>query len=69
LIPHYGIEVGGLYHESIGHQFQVAPLLGLWLWTGDALWVDVNVGYRVVPREITRLRGVTGNLTAMFGRW
>jgi len=43
--------------------------LGLHLWTGDALWVDATLGYRVTPADLLELSGPTFALRAILNPW
>ena len=69
LIPHYGIDGGGLVRAGVGHRAHVHPYLGLHLWTGDALWVDATLGYRVTPADLLELSGPTFALRAILNPW
>lgn len=69
LIPHYGIDVGGLVRDGVGHRAQVHPYLGAHLWASDALWVDATLGYRVTPAELLDLSGPTLALRAILNPW
>jgi hypothetical protein len=69
LIPHYGIELGGLVREGHGHLAQTRPYLGLHLWASDALWINAAAGYRVVPAALSELSGPTFALTLVSNPW
>jgi hypothetical protein len=69
LIPHYGVDGGGLVRSEVGHRAQVHPYLGLHLWTSDDIWVDATLGYRVVPAELRDLSGPTFALRAIVNPW
>ena len=69
LVPHYGIEVGGLVRDGLGHRAQTRPYLGLHLFADDDLWVNAMVGYRVVPAELYELGGPTFALGAVLNPW
>jgi len=69
LIPHYGIDAGGLVRAGVGHRAQVHPYLGLHLWASDSLWVDATIGYRVTPAELLDLSGPTFALRAVLNPW
>jgi hypothetical protein len=66
LVPHYGIEVGGLARRGLSHLAQTRPYLGLHLWTGNTLWLNAAVGYRFVPAELATLSGPTAVLRAIL---
>jgi hypothetical protein len=68
-IPHYGIELGGLVRDGLGHRAQTRPYLGLHLFTGRQLWLDAAIGYRVVPAELYGLSGPTATLRAVVNPW
>jgi len=69
LIPHYGIDAGGLVRSGVGHLAQVHPYLGLHLWASDGVWVDATLGYRVTPAELFDLSGPTFALRAVLSPW
>lgn len=69
LIPHYGVDIGGLVRSEVGHRAQVHPYLGLHLWTDDDIWIDATLGYRVVPAELRDLSGPTFALRAIVNPW
>ncbi|HEY2404705.1 MAG TPA: putative Ig domain-containing protein [Polyangiaceae bacterium] len=69
LIPHYGIELGGLVRAGLGHRAQTRPYLGLHLWASDSVWINATVGYRVVPAELLDLSGPTFTLRAILRPW
>ena len=69
LIPHYGVEIGGLVRSELGHRAQTRPYLGLHLWAGDQIWVNATLGYRVVPAELVDLSGPTATLRVIMNPW
>jgi hypothetical protein len=69
LIPHYGIDAGGLVRAGVGHRAQVHPYLGLHLWASDNLWLNATLGYRVTPAELLDLSGPTFALSAILNPW
>jgi hypothetical protein len=69
LIPHYGIEAGGLVRGDVGHLAQARPYLGLHLWSADRLWVNAALGYRVVPGALAELSGPTFALGVVISPW
>ena len=69
LIPHYGIDAGGLVRAGVGHRAQVHPYLGLHLWASDSVWVDATLGYRVTPADLRDLSGPTLALRAVLNPW
>ena len=69
LIPHYGIDAGGLVRAGVGHRAQVHPYLGLHLWASDGLWIDATLGYRVTPADLHDLSGPTFALRAILNPW
>ena len=68
-IPHYGIEVGGLVRDELGHRAQARPYLGIHLFANDDIWLNAMLGYRVVPAELYELSGPTFALTAVLNPW
>jgi len=66
LIPHYGAEIGGLFRSGVGHRAQVRPYLGLHLWADRSVWLNLTLGYRVVPAGLSDLSGPTAGLVAML---
>jgi len=69
LIPHYGIELGGLVRDELGHRVQTRPYLGLHLWADRHVWLAAALGYRVVPAELRTLSGPTASLVAVLNPW
>jgi hypothetical protein len=69
LIPHYGVELGGLVQDGLGHRVQTRPYLGLHLWADRHVWLNLALGYRVVPAELVRLSGPTATLRAVVNPW
>jgi hypothetical protein len=69
LIPHYGAEAGGLFRAGVGHRAEVHPYLGLHLWADRTLWVNLTLGYRVVPAGLRDLSGPTAGLVALLNPW
>lgn len=69
LIPHYGIEVGGVVRDELGHLAQTRPYLGLHLIAGDDIWVNATFGYRVVPARLSELTGPTAGLKVILNPW
>jgi hypothetical protein len=69
LIPHYGVELGGLVREGDGHLAQTRPYLGMHLWASDQLWVNAVLGYRIVPAALSDLSGPTFALTLVSSPW
>jgi hypothetical protein len=68
-IPHYGIEVGGLVRDGLGHRAQTRPYLGLHLYADRQLWIDAAIGYRIVPAELSGFSGPTATLRAVVNPW
>jgi hypothetical protein len=69
VIPHYGVEVGGLVRAELGHRAAVRPYLGLHLVTRDVVWLNAVLGYRVVPAELVELSGPTLGLKLVLAPW
>jgi hypothetical protein len=69
LIPHYGIDAGGLFRAGVGHRAQVHPYLGVHLWADQTAWLNLTLGYRVVPAGLRDLSGPTAGLVAMLNPW
>jgi hypothetical protein len=69
LVPHYGVDAGGLFRSGIAHRAQVHPYLGLHLWADSTAWVNLTFGYRVVPAGLRNLSGPTMGLSAILNPW
>lgn len=69
LIPYYGIEFGGLVSKPLGGHFQTTPHLGLHAYASPNLFVNLRVGYRLVPGEMDRLGGLQLGGTVNFSVW
>jgi hypothetical protein len=69
LVPFYALEIGGLWQDGTGHRFAVRPALGIHLWADHRVWLDLSVGERIVPAELSRLSGPSATLSAMLIPW
>jgi len=69
LIPFYALEVGALWEHADGHRFAFRPGLGVHLWADHRLWVDLSLGERIVPAELSKRSGPTATLSAMLVPW
>jgi hypothetical protein len=69
LVPHYGIELGGLLRDGLGHRVQTTPYLGLHLYADRHIWLNATLGYRVVPTELYDLSGPAFSLRAVVNPW
>ena len=69
LIPSYGLEMGGLIHETLGSPFQFTPYGGLCLYADHGVFVMARGGYRVVPVRVSRLSGVHAALEIEASVW
>jgi hypothetical protein len=69
LIPHYGVEMGGVVVRDVGHLVQTRPYLGVHLLASDAAWLNVALGYRVVPARLAELGGPTLGLKLVLAPW
>ncbi len=67
LLPFFGLEVGGLLQDGLGHRFQTTPHVGVHLFASRNIYVRAAAGYLIAPRELETLRGwhstIGGNLT------
>jgi putative Ig domain-containing protein len=69
LVPHYGVELGGLVRDELGHRVQIRPYLGVHLWADRHVWLNAALGYRVVPAALDELSGPTLTLRAILNPW
>jgi hypothetical protein len=69
LIPFYAVELGGLWEQNSGHRFGRRSAIGVHLWADHRVWLDLAVGERVVPTELSRLSGPSATLSAMLIPW
>ena len=69
LIPMYGVEVGGLVHQELGHHFQITPFGGLMLFASRAVAVSARGGYRCVPTRFDELSGAYAALLVDAHAW
>jgi hypothetical protein len=69
LIPFYAVEIGGLWEKGAGHRFALRPAIGVHLWADHRVWLDLAVGERIVPAELSRLSGPSATLSAMLIPW
>jgi hypothetical protein len=57
LIPHYGLEGGGMVSRSMPHLVQTTPYLGLHLFADRPVWLNLTAGMRIVPARIEEFFG------------
>jgi Putative Ig domain len=69
LLPHYGVEFGGLNQEDIGGAFQSTFFAGLHLWASANLFVNLSAGYMLVPEQMKELGGFHGGTSVDFSLW
>ncbi len=69
LLPHYGVEIGGLTQEEIGGKFQSRFFGGLHLWASPNLFVNAEAGYFLVPGEMKNLSGFSAKMNSVFSLW
>jgi hypothetical protein len=69
LIPFYALELGGLWRPDAENHFAMRPALGVHLWADHRVWLDLAVGERIVPAELSKLSGPTATLSAMLVPW
>lgn len=69
LLPHYGIDVGGIIHDTLGTHFQTSPYLGLHVYSSPNVFINARFGYRLVPNQIERLGGWHFNVSADLSVW
>ena len=69
LVPHYGVEVGGMIHRELGAHFQATPYLGLHVYATPRVFLGARAGYRLVPRRIDELAGLHAGLNVNFSIW
>jgi hypothetical protein len=67
LLPFFGLDVGGLVQDGLGHRLQTTPHAGVHLFASRNVFVRTEVGYLIVPGELETLRGwhatLGGNVT------
>ena len=67
LLPFFGVDVGGLVQEGLGHRYQTTPQAGVHLYASRNIYVRAAAGYLIAPGELESLRGwyatLGGNLT------
>jgi hypothetical protein len=69
LIPHYGIEVGGMIQDEIGGKFQSLFFGGLHLYSSRNLYLNAEAGYLLVPSDMRDLAGFVGSANLEFSLW
>lgn len=69
LLPHYGVEIGGMAEDSIGGQFQSRFFGGVHIWSSRNLLVNAEAGYLLVPRAMADLAGFSAGANAVFSLW
>lgn len=69
LLPHYGVEFGGLNQEQMGGAFQSTFFAGVHVWASANLFVNLAAGYMLVPQQMKELGGFHGGATVDFSLW
>lgn len=69
LIPYYGLELGGIVHQSTGAFFQTTPYAGVHLFSSPNVFLGARLGYRLVPSRIDSLAGMHFGVVADFSIW
>lgn len=69
LIPHYGVEIGGMTQEQMGSQFQSLFFGGAHLYASRNLFINVEAGYLLVPARMEDLAGFTTGANVEFSLW
>ncbi len=69
LVPHYGVEFGGIAQEDMGHKFQVLPYVGVHVWSSQNIFVQLRGGYRIVPAELDDYSGWHAGGVVDFSTW
>ena len=57
LIPIFGLEMGGLIQEKVGHRFTATPLIGAHVFADRNMSLSILGGYAMVPSGIDRYGG------------
>lgn len=69
LIPHYGVEIGGMTQEQMGGKFQSRFFGGVHLWASRNLFVNLEAGYLLVPSDLEELGGFVAGANTEFSLW
>ncbi|HXS15685.1 MAG TPA: Ig domain-containing protein, partial [Polyangiaceae bacterium] len=69
LIPHYGLEVGGMTQPQMGGKFQSFLFGGVHVYASRNLFVNLAAGYLLVPSDMDDLAGFTAGANAEFSLW
>jgi Bacterial Ig domain len=69
LIPHYGVEVGGIIHDRFGAFFQTTPYAGVHLYSSPNVFLGARLGYRLVPSRVDDLAGIHFGLVSDISIW
>jgi len=69
LLPYYGVEVGGVMREELGHEYQITPHLGVHLVATRNIHVNLKAGYMMVPTKLEQLGGWRFGLGGNFTLW
>jgi hypothetical protein len=69
LVPHYGVDFGGLISDTLGNHFQTTPYLGVHAFASPNLFASVRGGYRLLPGELERLGGLHVAGAVEFSIW
>lgn len=69
VVPYFGIELGGLNQRGAGGGFQIAPVLGLQLFSSPYVMLHVQAGYNYTTRDFDKLSGIQANAGLNFFFW
>lgn len=69
LLPFFGLDVGGIRQDSLGHRYQATPLIGVHLFASRNIQLRAATGYVIVPEELETLSGWQATLGGNFTLW
>jgi hypothetical protein len=69
LIPYYGLEMGGFYHDYTKNVFYLAPVAGIWIYSSQNIFVTADLKYQFPTESFEDLKGFKANIGFNFSLW
>jgi hypothetical protein len=69
LVPFFGVDLGGLYQQRVGHVLVTEPRLGVLLWSSRRLQASVSGAYVLPGSHLASLRGYRLLAGALVNLW
>jgi|GEM_PF-1538272 len=69
LIPYFGLETGGIFRQNAVSVAQFTPSLGIYIWSGRNVFLNVSGGYLFPTARIDDLLGYTARASLNLALW